>query len=138
MESGTAEGSRPQEPQATAGARVTRIWEYAVSLLQVRFRQAQGDARAAARNLLMGVVFGAIALVLFLLALPLVITVFILALATVVPTWLAALIVLAVVLVVVAGLLLMARLRFRWRGISIVSDLRADWDALRQKVGQGR
>jgi cytochrome c biogenesis protein CcdA len=104
----------------------------------LRLRQGQGDARAAARNALMGIMFGAIAFVLFLLALPLIVTVVILALATVMPPWLAVLIVLVVMLAVVAGLLFLARLRFRWQGISIVQDLRADWEAVRQKVGQGR
>jgi protein-S-isoprenylcysteine O-methyltransferase Ste14 len=134
----TGDGQGQQSERVTAGTRVARAWEYAVSLLQLRLRQAQGDARAAARRLLMGVVFGVIALVLFLLALPLLVTVLILALATVVPSWLAALIVLAVMLAVVAGLLVMARLRFRWQGISLVDDLRTDWEALRQKVGEGR
>jgi hypothetical protein len=138
MEPSTGDGQRQQDEPVTAATRAARVWAYALSLLQLRFRQAQGDARAAARTLLMGVVFGAIALVLFLLALPLLVTVLILALATVVPAWLAALIVLVAMLAVVAGLLVLARVRFRWRGISLVQDLRADWEAVRQKVGQGR
>ena len=138
MDPTVGDGQGQKDEQATAGTRVARAWEYAVSLVQLRLRQVQGDARAAARNALMGIIFGAIAFVLFLLALPLIVTVVILALATVMPPWLAVLIVLVVMLAVVAGLLFLARLRFRWQGISIVQDLRADWEAVRQKVGQGR
>src|SRR3990170_4095500 len=92
--------------QMNAGARVARLWEHLVALLQMRLRQAQGDARSAARNLLMGIVFA-------LVALPLLVTTAILALAAVMPAWLAALVVLAVLLLVAAGLLIMARARLR-------------------------
>jgi hypothetical protein len=138
MDPTVGDGQRQQDAQVTAATRVARAWEYAVSLVGLRLRQAQGDVRAAGRSVLMGVMFGVIAFVLFLLALPLIVTAVILALATVVPPWLAVLIVLLVMLALVAGLLLMARLRLRWQGISIVQDLRADWEAVRQKVGQGR
>jgi protein-S-isoprenylcysteine O-methyltransferase Ste14 len=138
MDPTVGDGQRQQDAQVTAATRVARAWEYAVSLVGLRLRQAQGDVRAAERSVLMGVMFGVIAFVLFLLALPLIVTAVILALATVVPPWLAVLIVLLVMLALVAGLLLMARLRLRWQGISIVQDLRADWEAVRQKVGQGR
>lgn len=124
--------------QMSAGARVARLWEHLVALLQLRLRQAQGDAKAAARSLVMGVVFGLVAAVLLLLTLPLVVTAVILALATVMPAWLAALVVLIVLLLVVAGLLIMARARLRWPGVSLIRDLRADWQAIREKVGEGR
>jgi hypothetical protein len=88
--------------------------------------------------MVMGLVFGASAVVLLLLTLPLLVTVLILTLATVMPAWLAVLVVLAVLLAVVGGLLIMARARLRWPGISVVQDLRADWEAIRQKVGEGR
>ena len=124
--------------QMNAGARAARLWEHLVALLQLRLRQTQGDAKAAARNLVMGIVFALVALVLVLLTLPLAVTTVILALATVMPAWLAALVVLAVLLLVVVGLLIMARARLRWRGLSLIQDLRADWQAIRQKVGEGR
>jgi len=66
--------------QMNAGARVARLWEHLVALLQVRLRQAQGDAKAAARDLVMGIVFALVALVLVLLTLPLLVTAAILAL----------------------------------------------------------
>ncbi len=124
--------------QMNAGARVARLWEYISALLQLRLRQAQGDAKAAARRAVMGVVFGLVAVVLLLLTLPLLVTTAILALATVLPPWLAALVVLAVLLLVAAGLLLMARARLRWRGVSLIQDLRADWQAIRQKLEEAR
>ena len=124
--------------QMNAGARVARLWEHLVALLQVRLRQARGDAKVVGRNLVMGIVFALVALVLVLLTLPLLVTAAILALATVMPAWLAALVVLAVLLLVVVGLLIMARARLRWRGLSLIQDLRADWQAIRQKVGEGR
>jgi hypothetical protein len=138
MEPGLGDGRRHAEEPSTVGGRVARLWDYLLALLRLRLRQAQGDARSAARRMVMGIVFGAAAVILLLLMIPLLVTVLILALATVMPAWLAAAVVLAVLLAVVAGLLVMARARLRWPGISLVQDLRADWEAIRQKVGEGR
>jgi hypothetical protein len=138
MEPSVEDGRRHVEETPTVGVRAARLWEYFLALLRLRLRQAEGDARSTARRMVMGVIFGAAAVVLLLLTLPLAATTLILALATVMPAWLAALIVLAVLLAVVAGLLITARSRLRWPGISLVQDLRADWEAIRQKVGEGR
>src|SRR3989304_1109534 len=43
--------------QMNAGARVARLWEHLVALLQVRLRQARGDAKVVGRNLVIGIVF---------------------------------------------------------------------------------
>lgn len=138
MEATPGEGQRQDDQAMRVGARVAQVWDAVIALLQLRLRQAQGDTRAAVRSLLIGVVLGAVALVLSLLALPLLVTFLLLLLATVLPAWLAALIVLLAMLAVVAALLLIARLRLRWRGIGLLQDLRADWEAIRQKVGSSR
>ena len=124
--------------QMNAGARAGRLWGDLMALLQLRLRQAQGDAKAAARRLVIGVVFGLLALVLLLMTLPLVVTTVILALATAMPAWLAALVVVVVLLLAAAGLLLMARARLRWPGVSLIRYLRADWQAIRQRLGEER
>jgi len=138
MEPTAGDGRRHVQEPTTVGVRMARLWEYLRALLQLRLGQAQGDVRSTARRMVMGLVFGASAVVLLLLTLPLLVTVLILTLATVMPAWLAVLVVLAVLLAVVGGLLIMARARLRWPGISVVQDLRADWEAIRQKVGEGR
>lgn len=124
--------------QLNAGARLGRLWEHLAALLVLRLRQAQGDARAAARRITMGIIFGMVAVVLLLLALPLVVTTAILALAIVMPAWLAALVVVGLMLLIVAVLLLLARARLRWAGMSVIQDLRADWQAIRRRVGEER
>src|SRR3990172_9734566 len=99
--------AEPEEPMKTR-VRVALLWEHISALLQLRLRQAQGDARTAARRLVMGVVFGVVALALSLLALPLLVATVILALSTLLPAWLAAFVVLVGILLIVAGLLLIA------------------------------
>lgn len=121
-----------------AGARVSRLWEQVSALLQLRLRQARTDAKLGARSLITGLIFGLVGVGLLLVSLPLLVTVVILALATAMAPWLAALVVLGAILLVAAGLLLLARARLRWRGVSIVDDLRADWRAIREKVGESR
>lgn len=138
MEPTVGDGRGHVPEPTTAGARVARVWEYLRELIQLRLGQAQGDVRSAARRMVMGVVFGAAAVVLLLLTLPLLVAALILGLATVMPAWLAALVILGVLLAVVAALLIMTRARLRRPGISVVQDLRADWEAIRQRVGEGR
>jgi hypothetical protein len=138
MDPTVGEGRMSGAEPVNAGARVARLWDHLVALLRLRLRQAQGDASSAARRLMMGAIVALVALVLFLLTLPLLVTAVILALATVMPGWLAALVVLVLLLAVVAGLLVMARARLRWRGVSLLEDLRADWEAVRRKVREER
>ena len=135
MDPSAGEEPMPADEPVRIVARLSRVWEHLVALLLLRARQARGDAGTAARNFAMGVVFGLAAVVLFLLALPLLVTTVILALATILPPWLAVLIVLGVLLLAVAALLIMARARLRRPRFGLLDDLRADWQAIRRRVG---
>lgn len=117
-----------------AGARTGRLVQNVMALLRLRFLQAQRDTKDAVRSLAMGVVLGLIALVVVLLAMPLLVAAVILALAQYLPAWLAAASILLTMLIAAAVLVVLARRRLRWLGPSIAADLRADWQAIRRHL----
>jgi hypothetical protein len=117
-----------------AGARAGRIAQNVAALLRLRFQDARADVKSSFRSLAMGAVFGLAAIVLALLALPVLITTVILILSMYLPAWAAAGIVLAVMLVAVGGLFLFARSRLRWKGPSLPQELKADWEAIRERL----
>ena len=122
----------------SAGARAARIAQNVAALLRLRLADARADVRTSVRRLLTGAALGLTALVLVLLALPVLITTVILVLAIYMPSWAAAGIVFLAVLLVAAGLVLAARGRLRWVGPSVVADLHADWAAIREGMEERR
>jgi protein-S-isoprenylcysteine O-methyltransferase Ste14 len=121
-----------------AAARLGRIAQNLAALLRLRLENARADVKTSVRGLAMGAAFGLAAFVLVLMALPLFVTVAILFLALYIPSWAAAGIVLLVVLAAAAVLLLAARRRLRWRGPSVIADLREDWAAIRAGLEERR
>ena len=117
-----------------AGARAGRIAQNVAALLRLRFQDARADVKSSFRSLAMGAAFGLAAIVLALLALPVLITMVVLILSMYLPAWAAAGIVLAVMLVAVGGLFLFARSRLRWKGPSLPQELKADWEAIRERL----
>jgi len=122
----------------SAGVRVGRIVQNVAALLRLRFGDARSNVKASVRGLAMGAVFGLVAIVLVLLTLPLLIAMVILILSMYMPAWAAAGVVLVATLAVAAGLLLLARRRLRWTGPSLPRDLRADWEAIRERLEERR
>lgn len=122
----------------SAGTRAARIAQNVAALFRLRLQDASADVKRSVRRLVTGAVLGLVALVLILMALPVLITMVILILSMYMPSWAATGLVLLSVLLVAAGLLLVARRRLRWEGPSVIADLKADWAAIREGLEERR
>lgn len=115
----------------SVGARLARLVQNILALLQARLDLARQEARGAVRDLVTGAVLLLIALVLAVLAVPLAVATAVLLLALVVPAWAAAGLVLLAILVGAGILALLARLRLRRPRVTLLRGLREDWQMIR-------
>lgn len=130
--------TQPDGAPVAAGARLGRIAQNVAALLRLRLGDVRADVTSSVRGMAMGAAFGLAALVLVLMALPLLVTMAIFILAMYIPSWAAAGIMLLVVLIAAAVLLLIARRRLRWRGPSVIADLREDWASIQAGLEERR
>ncbi len=115
--------------------RIIRVLQSILALFQTRVDIAKQDAQAAVRNMVVGAVLCAVAVLLLAIALPIAVVTLVLVLATWLPPWAATGIVFVVLLLLAGGLFFAARRRFarRWSG-KLLDGLREDWKAIREQL----
>lgn len=117
------------------GPRVVRVIQNIVALFRTRVEVATHEARAAARHLIVGIVYAGIAAVLLVIAIPMAVVTLVLLLRTALPTWAATAIVFAVLVLLAGGLMLAARRKFSQRRLGgFLNGLREDWKTIRERL----
>jgi len=113
--------------------RIVRIVQHVLELFRVRVDLAKREAQAMVRNIVMGVVYSGLAVLLLIIAVPIAIVTLVLLLATWLPPWAATGIVGLVLVLVAGGFFLAARRRFARRG-RILEGFREDWRTIRDHL----